>query len=75
MLYEFDYSDKTFEEDGLEKFFAMMRKKYPEIIGRKRFCVHESEKTEELIKDIAVFGVELVEERARTQSSQNNDDL
>ena len=61
MLYEFRYSDKTFEEGGIEKFFAMMREKYPHIIGRKRFCTHDSEITEDLRRDIAEHGVTLEE--------------
>jgi len=56
-LFEFHYSENT----DFEGFLKMMREKHPTIIGRKRFCVHPEEITEQLKADIAAFGVSLEE--------------
>jgi hypothetical protein len=55
LLFEFQISDAT----DIAAFFKFMREKYPNIIGRKRFCCNEEEATKELLEDCSKFGVTL----------------
>lgn len=53
MLFEFELTKET----DIEAFHNFMRKKYPDIIGRKRFCCHQEEATKELRDDCWGFRV------------------
>lgn len=56
MFYDFEISKET----DLQAFFKMMHEKYPDIIGRKRFCCSTEENTEALKQDCQIFKVSIM---------------
>lgn len=53
IIFGFNYRDVN----KLEIFHTMMWEKYPDIIGRKRFCCTLEEQTDQLVKDCLEYGV------------------
>ena len=55
-MYKFVYGENI---KDMEDFHTMMYVKYPDIIGRKHFCIKKEEITDALIKDCALYNVKI----------------